>query len=415
MRHTDPRIRQTLNQISQNIESVNLTTQASLFAFSQTYISPCLSSLHTCLEASCHPCFGARDDRRPHRNTRRGRDDLAFDFYDDWEEEEGEWGNDELDRLLAGSDGQPARQRGMSYGSRVARRKSMGIPKDGSDPNIVPKSSVFGFLERLPWKIGGKGFKYRPSAADLQENVGRGRGSEEPLIEEREEGGVGAARGRKGRNRSGTTASRSTTNSLSSRGDLFPSEDEDDAVPLDDEFAMVLERRNTGTTSDDHSSGKARGVRPAGSRTSTKTGSSRDTKSTPAKRRATSASSGNVPGLVEADDEDVPSMTDLKQEEEHVSREEEAQIEKKRQAAQILAQQRGLGNQEEGPNAPEDGHEPKVLADVSSGKSPSYREEPGSNEPSSKPLSDSNSMTIKSCDAPAMKPDSEPKPPEESA
>lgn len=348
MRHTDPRIRQTLNQISQNIESVNLTTQASLFTFSQTYISPCLSSVHTCLEASCHPCFGARDDRRPHRNARRGRDDLAFDFYDDWEEEEGEWGNDELDRLLAGSDGQPARQRGMSYGSR-ARRKSMGKPKDGSDPNIVPKSSVFGFLERLPWKIGGKGFKYRPSASDLQENVGRGRGEGEPLIEEGEETGVDAARGRNGRNRSGTTSSRSTTNSLSSRGDLFPSEDEDDAIPLDDEFAMVLERRNTGPTSDDHSSGKIGGSRPAGSRTSTKTGSSRDTKSTAAKRRATSASSGNVSGLAEAEDEDVPSMTDLKQEEEHLSREEEAQIEKKRQAAQILAQQRGLGKQEEGP------------------------------------------------------------------
>lgn len=350
MRHTDPRIRQTLNQIAENIESVNLTTQASLFTFSQTYISPCLSSVHTCLEASCHPCFSARDDRRPHRSARRGRDDLAFDFYDDWEEEEGEWGNDELDRLLAGSDGQPARQRGMSYGSRVTRRKSMGIPKDGSDPNIVPKSSVFGFLERLPWKIGGKGFKYRPSAADLQENVGRGRNEGEPLIEDGDEGAVDTARGRNRRNRSGTTASRSTTNSLSSRGDLFPSEDEDDAIPLDDEFAMVLERRNTGTTSDDHSSGKTGVLRPVGSRTSTKTGSSRDTKSTAAKRRATSASSGNVPGLAEADDEDVPSMTDLKQEEEHLSKEEEAQIEKKRQAAQILAQQRGLGNHEEGPN-----------------------------------------------------------------
>lgn len=349
MRHTDPRIRQTLNQISQNIESVNLTTQASLFTFSQTYISPCLSSVHTCLEDSCHPCFGARDDRRPHRNARRGRDDLAFDFYDDWEEEEGEWGNDELDRLLAGSDGQPARQRGMSYGSRVVRRKSIGVPKDKSDPNIVPKSSIFGFLESLPWKIGGKGFKYRPSAADLQENVGRGRGEGEPLIEEDEEGGVDAARGRSGRNRSGTTASRSTINSLSSRGDLFPSEDEDDAIPLDDEFAMVLERRNTGATLDDHSSGKTKGLTPVGSRTSTKTGSSRDTKSTAAKRRATSASSGNVPGLAGAEDEDVPSMTDLKQEEEHVSREEEAQIEKRRHAAQLLAQQRGLGSQEEGP------------------------------------------------------------------
>lgn len=218
----------------------------------------------------------------------------------------------------------------------------MGIPKDGgSDPNIVPKSSMFGFLERLPWKIGGKGFKYRPAAADLQENVGRGRGEGEPLIEESEEGSADAARGRNGRNRSATTASGSTTNSLSSRGDLFPSEDEDDAVPLDDEFAMVLERRNTGTTSDDHSSAKTRGLRSTRSR-SIKTVSSRDSKSTAAKNRATSASSGNVP------EEDVPSMVDLKQEEELVSKEEEARVEKKRQAAQILAQRRGLSNAEHG-------------------------------------------------------------------
>ena len=343
MRHTDPRIRQTLDHISQSIESVNLTAQASLFAFSQNYVSPCLSSLHTCLEASCHPCFSARDDqRRPHRNARRGRDDLAFDFYDDWEEEEGNWGNDELDRLLARSNGQPARQGGMSYGSRITRRRNTGLPKDGGgDLNVVPKSSMFGFLERLPWKIGGRNFKYRPSAADLQENVGRGRGEGEPLIEESEEGGADAARGRNGRNRSGTTVSRSTTNSLSSRGDLFPSDDEDDAIPLDDEFAMMLERRTTGATSDDHSSAKTRGLRSERSR-STKTASSRDSKSTAAKNRAPSVSSGNLPG------EDTPSMVDLKQEEELVSREEEAQVERKRQAAQTLARRRGLSNPEDG-------------------------------------------------------------------
>lgn len=352
MRHTDPRIRQTLNQISQNIESVNLTTQASLFNFSQTYISPCLSSLHTCLEASCHPCFGIKDDqRRPHRNARRGRDDLAFDFYDDWEEDEGEWGNDELDRLLAGSDGQPARHGGMSYGSRIQRRRSMGAPKDGStDPNVVPKSSMFGFLERLPWKIGGRGFKYRPSAADLQENVGRGRGEGGPQIEENEGGNTDNGQGRDRRTRSGTTGSRSTTNSLSSRGDLLPSEDEDDAIPLDDEFAMVLERRNTGATSDDHSSRKTKGLRTARSQASTKTTSSRDTRTTTAaKERATSASGRKVSGLAEFEEDDVPSMIDLKQEEERVSRAEEAEVEKRRQAAQVLAKRRGLANPEEAP------------------------------------------------------------------
>ena len=351
MRHTDPRIRQTLNQISQNIESVNLTTQASLFTFSQKYISPCLASLQTCLEASCQPCFPSRDDqRRQHRHVRRGRDDLAFEFYDDWEEDEAEWGNDELDRLLAGNDTQPTRQVGMSYGSRITKRKYTGIPKDGNaDPTAVPKSSKFGFLERLPWKFGSKGFKYRPSASDLQENVGRGRGEGEAVIEESDDGGGNGARGRDGRNRSDTVASRSTTNSLSSRGDLFPSEDEDDAVPIGDEFAMVLERRNTGTASDDHSSRKTRGLRSARSPASTKTASSRDTKSVAANRRAASASSGNVAALAEAEDEGTPSMTDLKQEEENITQEEEAQIEKRRQAAQMLAQRRGLRNLEDGP------------------------------------------------------------------
>lgn len=344
MRRSDPRIRQTLNQISQNLESANIATQASLFSFSKTYISPCFNSLHTCLEASCHPCFTARDEqRKPRRNARRGRDDLAFDFYDDWEEDEHDWGNDELDRLLAGSDGQPSRQRGMSYGSRITRRKSMGIPKDGnSDPTVVPSSSMFGFLERLPWKIGGRGHRYRPSAADLQENVGRGRGEGESLIEDSEESGVETGRGRYARNRSGTANSRSTTNSLSSRGDLIPSEDEDDAIPLDDEFAIALERKTTGTLSDDQSSRKKGPKRSSVSRASTKTASSKDTRFSAPPRRGTSTSSGTVPNVVEDGEDDSPSMTDLKKEEEYLQKQEEAEVEKKRLAAQKLAQERGL-------------------------------------------------------------------------
>lgn len=345
MRRSDPRIRQTLNQISQNLESANIATQASLFSFSQAYISPCLSSIHTCLEASCHPCFTTRDEqRKPHRNARRGRDDLAFDFYDDWERDEGEWGNDELDRLLAGSDRQPAKQRGMRYGTRITRRKSLGMPKDpNTDPTIVPRSSMFGFLERLPWKIGGRGRRYRPSAADLQENFGR-RGEGEPLIEESEDF---LNRGRGTRNRSGTANSKSTTDSLSSRGDLFPSEDEDDAIPLDDEFAMLLERRTTGTLSDDHSSRKKGSKRPSASgAASTKTASSKDTRFSAPSRRGTSTSIRTAPNVAENEHDDS-SMTDLKQEEEYLRDEEETQVEKKRQAAQRLAQQRGLSSPRE--------------------------------------------------------------------
>lgn len=336
MRRHDPRIRQTLNQISQNIESANLTTQASLFSFSKAYISPCLSSVNTCLEASCQPCFAAlkHDDRRPyHRQRQRGRESLAFDFYDDWEQDEAEWGNDELDRLLS-ADGdpraqQPGKKGGMNYGTRGPRRRGA----DESDLNVVPKSSIFGFLESLPWKIGGRGVRYRPSVADLQENVGRRGAEAEPLISE--DDGV-QERSRHTRNRSDTVNSRSTTNSLSSRGDLFPSEDEDDAVPLDDEFAMVLERRTTGTTSDDHSSGKNSKRR---SRTSTKTASSKEAKG----RSRTSTSSKKRHAAKPADDH-LPSMDDLKQEEEVVGREEEIHMEARRQVAQRLAVERGLSS-----------------------------------------------------------------------
>lgn len=342
----DPRIRQTLNQISQNIESANVRTQASLYTFSQDYLNPCLSSVTTCLEASCQPCFtAARGDheRRPHhRRPPRGREGFAFDFYDDWEQDEAEWGNDELDRLLSGDEGQqPRKHGGMSYGSRTKDRGD-------EDPNIVPQSSIFGFLERLPWKIGGRGTRYRPGVADLQENVGRRGVEAEPLITDE-----GDAEATNGRSRSGTVGSRETSNSLSSRGDLFPSDDEDDAVPLDDEFAMVLERRATGTTSDDHSSKrKGKKSRPDASRTSTKSTSTRETRSTKKERRGTSTSSGKKSEMIETEEEaqqHVPSMDDLKQEEDRVRKEEESQLESRRQAAQKLALERGLSSPEDAP------------------------------------------------------------------
>ncbi|SLM34516.1 Zinc finger, C2H2 [Lasallia pustulata] len=311
MRRNDPRIRQTLNHISQTLESANQTTQTTLFTLTENYLNPCFSSLHTCLEASCAPCFTARDDRLRHRNRAharaanpRGRAELSFDFYDDWDDDAdagaaqgllGGWGNDELDRLLAGSGAheapgeQPGRHRAMSYGSRSRRR---ALSKDAAaDPTVVPSSSMFG-------------------------------------------------------KRSGTATSGSTSNSLSSRGDLFPSEDEDDAVPLDDEFAMVLERRTTGTTSDDHSSGKKRqGRRPTGSRASIKTASSRDTKDT-GKRKSSFASS-KVSSVAEAAEVQAPSLTDLKLEEERLRLEEEAEVERKREAAQKLALERGLSSHED--------------------------------------------------------------------
>ena len=289
------------------------------------------------------------------RSTQRGRPELVFDFYnDDWDDTEdsegagllGGWGNDELDRLLAGSgaardEQQPGRKRAMSYGTKGLKRKAVTLPGKGgeTDPTVVPNSSMFGFLERLPWNVGKRGVKYKPSAADLQEHPGRKARDEGDALLEESEGEEAVQRHR--RKRSGTTSSRSTNNSLSSRGDLFPSEDEDDAVPLDDEFAMVLERRSTNTGADEASSGKTRGKRPSIAQSSTKTGTSKDVSSAGSKGRGSSMTGSNSE-MAEAPEIILPSIDDLKLEEERVRQEDEAEVERKREAAHQLALERGL-------------------------------------------------------------------------
>ncbi|KAL2351800.1 hypothetical protein BJ546DRAFT_851635 [Cryomyces antarcticus] len=362
-RSNDPRLRRRLNELSQTFESANESSQAALFTFSRHYLNPCFSSLSACFASTTEPCTACclpgRDERRRPRN-RRGRAETGFDFYDDWEEDSESdgllgWGNDELDRLLAGSGGygtastvtgQPQRQRAMSYGagrkdaSRLPggrRKNAVQLHDGGPDPTIIPNSSFFGFMGRLPWKFGsGKGLRYKPSAADLQEHPGGLRTSRTdvvegaPLIEETNEDSDGRETHSHKRTRSTTVSSAHTTDSYSSRGDIFPSEDEDDAVPLDDEFAMVLERRTTQDQPSENSSGKGarRGKRPsAGSRMSTRTMSSRSTRKS---------------GIEEA-----PPLLELKQEEERTQREEEEYVERRRDAAKQLAKDRGLSLEEQ--------------------------------------------------------------------
>jgi hypothetical protein len=363
MAFTDPRIRQTFQHISQNLESANETAQEGFYTFSQTCIDPCVAGIKNCVTSCSAPCFPSREDQlRRKRGRSRGRAELNFDFYDDWDDDEDAgdgllgWGNDELDRLLAGSSStgsrrgrsdQPRRQRAMSYGSRGQRKNSI-LPNDPStDPTIIPSSSFLGFLDRLPWKIGGRSLRYKPSAADLQDNPGglrRWQGEGEPLIEASDESDPGI-RTKQWRKRSGTTASQSTTNSLSSRGDLIPSDEEDDAVPLDDEFAVALERRTTGTLSDDHSSGKTgSGRRPGASRASTRTASSKDTRVTGKGRQQSSPREAESPQPTIDPPPGIPTIADLEHEEEQARAEEDREIEIKRQAAQSLAAQRGLGS-----------------------------------------------------------------------
>ncbi|KAI9814910.1 MAG: hypothetical protein M1832_005638 [Thelocarpon impressellum] len=369
---TDPRVRQTLNQISQNLESANESAQANLFAFSQGYLGPCLASLGACLDSCSAPCFPDREERlRRSRGRTRGRAEASFDFYDDWNDDGSRdallgWDNDELDSFMANSTRggrgaqQPGRERVMSYGSRgdrqgqaPGRRKTTTAPQDVlPDPTIIPSSSLFGFLERLPWKIGGKGHRYKPSAADLSERSGAGRaqGPEgDPLLEDDgASGGKGRARKHR-RTRSDTAGSEATTDSLSSRGDLFPSDDEDDAVPLDDEFAMVLERRTTGSTGDENSGRRARGKHPSGSRSSTRTGSSKETTSSAQPGQAIVPAGDATVGT---DMIEVPSLTDLQKEEERLRTDEEREVERKREAAKDLALKRGLSYDELATAAP---------------------------------------------------------------
>lgn len=366
----DPRYRQTWNQFSQNAEEATETAATNIWTFQHRYINPCFAAIGTGLGECTGQCIPDRDDRARRirdRGRSRGRAELSFDFYDDWDEDEsrgggllGGWGNDELDRLLAGSgsksgtgksvDKAPRRKRGMSYGTRHGRRPSLE-----PDPTIIPSTNTLGFLGRLPFKLGGT-LRYKPSAADLQEHPGASReeyrGEEgEPLItDEHSDNEAEHAKGHR-RQRSSTTSSGETSDSFRSRGDIFPSDGEDDAVPLDDEFAMVLERRTTG---DERSSGKAKsskGKRPAGSRTLSRT-ISRTTHSSRSRpildpHRTSSATSlprnsdTSTPDMIEA-----PSLTDLQQEEERVRQEEDEEVERKRNAAIRLAVERGLQSDE---------------------------------------------------------------------
>jgi hypothetical protein len=353
----DPRFRRRLNEIGQSLESANETAQSNIYLFGQHYVAPCLESitscLRTCVDASC-PTLNLsstqRDRLRRQRGRSRGRAELSFDFYDDWDEDENDalmgWGGgEEFDRLLSGggygtiTSQQPGRQRGMSY-PKGRRKSGAALHEGGEDPTVIPASR--GLLGRI---FGGKaaGLKYKPSAADLQEHPGKRHLTEgEALLGRRGHG----------RNRSGTATSGHTTDSLSSRGDIFPSDEElDDAVPLDDEFAVVLERRTThsigasgqeteGSSQKTRRSSERHGKRPAMSRKSTNSSRSRGGRKG---RRSTDGSTTESPIEERAPDfEEPPSINELKHEERMLEEEEEADVERKRQEAQKLATERGL-------------------------------------------------------------------------
>ena len=288
MRH-DPRIRQNLDRISTSLESAADNARTGCFTFTKSYLEPCLSSLVNCC-SSCLPkpkVTHHHHHHHHHRNRYAGRSEYPFAFYDydDYGSDDDDgggrsflaWGTDELDRLLAGSgSGTPARggAERMFYGaagepsSAGLRRKGTLPGRDSPDPTVIPSTSMFGFLSKFG--VRGKGMRYKPSAANLQEHPqrsGRGAGTAGAGA-----GGPGAGAGgggagggpgpglgagpgpggatggmafwgpsagsgkANGRKRSGTGSSTgSQGDSLRSRGDLWPSEDEDDAVVIGDD------------------------------------------------------------------------------------------------------------------------------------------------------------------------------------
>lgn len=289
----DPRLRQRWNQISHNAETVTESAAEGIWTFQHRFLNPCLGALVQSFESCTAPCCGgAREERARRARAREHRAEYTFDFYDDWDDDDevlarggygagflGGWGSgggggggvggggggsansrgEDWDRLIGGSGAgagsrkgshaaevadQPKRKRGMSYGTRGVRRKATS---EEEDPTIIPSTAPLGFLGRLPWKIGGT-LRYKPSTAFLQDHPGASSHPDEnvPLLDSDGDDDfhaqVTAHIG--SRQRSGTGGSGDTSDSFRSRGDLFPSdgEGEEDAVPLDDEFAVALNR-----------------------------------------------------------------------------------------------------------------------------------------------------------------------------
>ncbi|ROW09069.1 hypothetical protein VMCG_03005 [Cytospora schulzeri] len=371
----DPRLRQRWNQISHNAETVTETAAEGIWTFQHRFIHPCLGFFVESIEACTAPCCGHPEERARRARARDHRAEYTFDFYDDWDDDDevlargygsallGGWGSgggssrgEDWDRLIGGSGAgtrkaslsaeiadQPRRKRGMSYGTRGVRRKT----NEEEDPTIIPSTAPLGFLGRLPWKIGGT-LRYKPSTAFLQDHPGGGTSHPDenlPLLDSDGDEDYRAQITAHTRQRSGTSGSGDTSDSFRSRGDLFPSdgEGEEDAVPLDDEFAMALNRV------DDRASNRTRsskGKTPAeeqemSSRTVPDTTLSSSTSRS--SLRARKSSLGSIQHVENPLHPVIsPSLEDLQREEEEAGMREDEEVARKREAAAQLARRRGL-------------------------------------------------------------------------
>ncbi|KAF8451510.1 hypothetical protein BGX38DRAFT_481947 [Terfezia claveryi] len=414
---TDPRIRQNLNHLQNTLESATDSARAGCFAFTKNYLEPLYDSLFSCYTSCCTTCCSYipdSDSHSYHHNQQRNNNsEFPFDFYNDdywYDYDDGgrgpsggflAWGNDELDRLLAGSSGGGSgghtASPEMYYGSHNntshhsdirsgalgligGRRKrhtgaggGSGLQhadgRGASDPTVIPSTSAFGFLGRFPW-WGRVERRYRPSAADLQEHPGMPRDFPHHDDDHDDEEAQGllsegpsnhninsraytqfTSPNNRGRKRSHTSSSGTSGESFRSRGDLFPSDGEDDAVPLGDEFSIVLRSGGSGA-SDIDGEMSMRGLR----RGSVLSGMS----SAPPSSRRRSTMGGDVgyqgddSGAEVEDDDDGqrtprgrkgPRELDeeaLRTQEAALAEAEEREIERKRAQAKRLARERGF-------------------------------------------------------------------------
>lgn len=235
----DPRIRQAIDHLTHTLEAAADTARTGCFTFTKSFVEPCLSSLLGC----CTSCLPGRQPTHNHHRYSARRSEYPFGFYayDDYASDSDDagagrgflaWGTDELDRLLAGTTAGGSQGERMYYGAVEPgiRRKQT----EDHDPTVIPSTSMFGFMTRFG--VRGRGMRYKPSAANLQEHPIRGGSWDESVS---------------GRKRSGTESSAASQgDSLRSRGDLWPSEDEDDAVVIGDDVFVGVDGNGTGSDND---------------------------------------------------------------------------------------------------------------------------------------------------------------------
>lgn len=369
----DPRLRQRWNQLSHNAETVTESAAEGIWTFQHRVIHPCLGFFVESIEACTAPCCGHSEERARRARARDHRAEYTFDFYEDWDDDDeamaragsgllGGWGpgggnsrGEDWDRLIGGSGAgtrkanigaeiadQPRRKRGMSYGTRGVRRKA----NEEEDPTIIPSTAPLGFLGRLPWKIGGT-LRYKPSTAFLQDHPGATSHPDEnlPLLDSDGDEDFHTQITTHTRQRSGTGGSGDTSDSFRSRGDIFPSdgEGEEDAVPLDDEFAMALNKV------DDRASNRTRsskGKTPAeeqGVSSRTVPDTALSTSTSKSSLTAGKSSFGSAQHLGDPTHSVISlSLEDLQREEEEAGMREDEEVASKREAAAQLARRRGL-------------------------------------------------------------------------